>query len=240
MLKPQGIQFIKQQIKEIEEIKDLNITEEKFKKWQRKTEMILEKTLSTESKAYKDFNRLSFWATRIRMSGSVFPARIDAERYQKDIQEAKIILENILEENDLFGGEKDTATETLSTGEMNLKTLHPEIYKKCYSLYKKGEYTEAVEKSFKVVRDRLRDLTSHETGSKAFGEKNLHIRGAAARNVDKDFNEAVKFLTMSIDFFRNEKSHTSDAKIDDPIRAYEYLRLSSLAMNLLEDAEILK
>jgi hypothetical protein len=44
---------------------------------------------------------------------------------------------------------------------------------------------------------------------------------------------------MAIDRFRNEKSHTSDAEIDDPIRAYEYLRLSSLAMNLLEDAEIL-
>jgi len=44
---------------------------------------------------------------------------------------------------------------------------------------------------------------------------------------------------MAIDRFRNEKSHTSDAKIDDPTRAYEYLRLSSLAMNLLDGAEII-
>ena len=44
---------------------------------------------------------------------------------------------------------------------------------------------------------------------------------------------------MAIDRFRNEKSHTSDAKIDNPIRAYEYLRLSSLAMNLLDKTEIL-
>ncbi len=43
---------------------------------------------------------------------------------------------------------------------------------------------------------------------------------------------------MAIDRFRNEKSHISDAKIDDPIRAYEYLRLSSLAMNLLGQGEI--
>ena len=43
---------------------------------------------------------------------------------------------------------------------------------------------------------------------------------------------------MAIDYFRNEKSHTSDAKIDDPVRAYEYLRLSSLALNLLEGAEV--
>jgi CRP/FNR family transcriptional regulator, cyclic AMP receptor protein len=35
---------------------------------------------------------------------------------------------------------------------------------------------------------------------------------------------------MAIDRFRNEKSHTADGNISDPIRAYEYLRLSSLAM----------
>jgi uncharacterized protein (TIGR02391 family) len=121
----------------------------------------------------------------------------------------------------------------------DLVNLHPEIYTKCHELYVKGAYAEAVEKSFKVVRDRLRKLTGHETGSEAFGKGRLHIKGAVAPNVDKDFNEGVKFLTMAIDRFRNEKSHTSDAKIDDPTRAYEYLSLSSLAMNLLEDVEIL-
>ena len=120
-----------------------------------------------------------------------------------------------------------------------LKNMHPQIYSKCHELYEKRAYAEAVEKGFKVVRDRLRKLTGHETGAEAFGKGKLHIKGAAAANVDGDFNNAVKFLTMAIDQFRNEKSHTSDARIDDPIRAYEYLRLSSLAMNLLEDTEIL-
>ena len=122
----------------------------------------------------------------------------------------------------------------------NLSLLHPAIFSKCKSLFETGAYAEAVEKSFKVVRDRLRFLTTYETGSEAFGIRkgNLHIKGAAAPNVDKDFNEAVKFLTMSIDKFRNEKSHTSDAKISEPQRAYEYLCISSLAMHLLEGAEI--
>lgn len=120
----------------------------------------------------------------------------------------------------------------------DLSVLHHEIFSKCNSLFEKKEYPEAVEKSFKVVRDRLRALTGHETGSKAFGNTNLHIEGAAAQNVDGDFNEGVKFLTMAIDMFRNEKSHTSDAKIDDPQRAFEYLTLSSLAINLLDQAEM--
>lgn len=120
----------------------------------------------------------------------------------------------------------------------DLSLLHPDIYSKCQSLFEKGEYSEAAEKGFKVVRDRLRTLTNYETGAKAFGNTKLHIKGAVVSNVDYDFNEAVKFLTMSIDNFRNEKSHTSNAKIDDPQRAYEYLTLSSLAMNLLDHAEI--
>lgn len=120
----------------------------------------------------------------------------------------------------------------------DLSVLHPEIYIKCRSLFEKAEYSEAVEKGFKVVRDRLRKLTNYETGSEAFGKGKLHIKGAAAENVDYDFNEGVKFLTMAIDKFRNEKSHTSDAKIDNPQRAYEYITQSSLAMNLLDQAEI--
>ena len=55
--------------------------------------------------------------------------------------------------------------------------------------------------------------------------------------MDEDFQNGVKFLTMAIDRFRNEKSHTADGNISDPIRAYEYLRLSSLAMHFLEGAQ---
>ena len=121
----------------------------------------------------------------------------------------------------------------------SIRDLHIDIYNKCHKLYESKAYAEAVEKSFKIVRDRLRKLTGYETGSEAFGKGRLHILGASAQNVDEDFNEAVKFLTMAIDRFRNEKSHTSDAKIDDPVRAHEYLRISSLAMNLLDNSEIL-
>lgn len=120
----------------------------------------------------------------------------------------------------------------------DLSLLHKDIFSKCQRLFESGEYAEAVEKGFKVVRDRLRDLTGYETGSEAFGKGKFHIKGAAASNVDTDFNTGAKFLMMSIDMFRNEKSHSSNAKIDDPQQAYEYLTLSSLAMHLLDRSEI--
>ncbi|HTB49800.1 MAG TPA: TIGR02391 family protein [Solirubrobacteraceae bacterium] len=119
-----------------------------------------------------------------------------------------------------------------------LESLHPEIYSKCRKLYESGDYAEAVEKGFKIVRDRLRAITGYETGSEAFGKGSLYIDGAAASHVDDDFQNGVKFLAMAIDRFRNEKSHTADGNISDPIRAYEYLRLSSLAMHLLEGVQV--
>jgi len=135
-----------------------------------------------------------------------------------------------------FSGKKPTKKQ--SSVPSDLSMLHPEIFNKCQDPYEKGLYAEAVEKGFKIVRDKLRELTSYETGSEAFGKGKLHIKGASAPNVDNDFNNGVKFLTMAIDMFKNEKGHTSKAKIDDPKKAYEYLTLSSLAMNLLDQAEI--
>lgn len=116
--------------------------------------------------------------------------------------------------------------------------LHATVLEKCRGLFESGHYADAVERSFKVVRDRLRALTTHETGSEAFGKTRLHIKGAIAPHVDKDFNEGVRFLTMAIDKFRNEKSHTSESGIDSPAKALQYLVLSSLAMRLLDNGEI--
>ncbi|HXS05695.1 MAG TPA: TIGR02391 family protein [Rhizomicrobium sp.] len=65
--------------------------------------------------------------------------------------------------------------------------LHPAVVAKCWKLFEEQNYPEAVEKSFKVVRDRLRDLTTHETGSDAFGKGKLHLKGAVAPNADYDF-----------------------------------------------------
>ena len=115
--------------------------------------------------------------------------------------------------------------------------LHKAIVDRCWALFESGHYPEAVEMSFRVVRDRLRILTGHEKGSDAFGKGKLHIQGAIAAHTDSDFNEAVKFLTMAIDMFRNEKTHTSERTLTDPTSAFQYLVLSSLAMRLLDNAD---
>jgi uncharacterized protein (TIGR02391 family) len=117
--------------------------------------------------------------------------------------------------------------------------LHKAIIEKCEGRFMSGHYADAAEKSFAVVRDRLRELTSYEKGADAFGRGKLHIKGAIAPHVDEDFNQGVKFLTMAIDMFRNEKGHTSETGVNEPTKALQYLIMSSLAMRHLDNAEIL-
>ncbi|MFI5387723.1 MAG: TIGR02391 family protein [Fimbriimonadales bacterium] len=119
-----------------------------------------------------------------------------------------------------------------------LSLLHEQVRTKCRALIRPDTYGEAVEKSFKLVRARLRLLTGKERATDAFGTGRLRIGGAAAPYVEEDFNEGAKFLMMAIDRFRNEKSHTADAGMDDADRAYLYLALSSLALRLLDQAVV--
>jgi uncharacterized protein (TIGR02391 family) len=119
-----------------------------------------------------------------------------------------------------------------------LESLYPDIAKDCSKLFHEGNYPEAVEKGFKIVRDCLRKKTGEETIVKALGKNHIHFGGAADPAVDKDFQEGVKFLLMSIDFFRNEKAHIPTGNIDNPIHALEYLAMSSLAMRHLENIQV--
>jgi len=211
--------------------RDFGLGEERLTRWKKRAVAEISSSISEEEgRVLKEKELGSF------IMGE--PLR----NFQDEINFYDNYLQSLLEElasdpDFILGGAQKESNSTDMAD--NLKNLHPKIYSKCHKLYLDGAFAESAEKSFKVVRDRLRELTNYETGSEAFGKTNLHIKGAAAPNVDGDFNDGVKFLTMSVDRLRNEKSHTADAKIDDPVRAYEYLALSSLAMRFLDDAEIL-
>ena len=138
----------------------------------------------------------------------------------------------------LNGGVRESSKSAVRPG--TLDSLYPEIQAKWAGLYKNGNYPEAVEKGFKIVKDCLRKLTNFEKAHDAFGKGHLYIKGASADNVEDDFQKGVQFLLMAIDMFKNEKGHTSDSKIEDPVRAFEYLSLSSLALYLLDNSEVRK
>lgn len=115
-----------------------------------------------------------------------------------------------------------------------MERLHPTIADECSKLFESEHYPEAAIKGFMTVKERLRELTGYESSTDAFGKGGLHIDGASAEHVDPDFQQAAKFLLMSIDMFRNEGVHNKFGSATGSQRSYEFLALSSLAMNLLE------
>ena len=211
-------------IKEAEVLKDMDYESPKIAIWKKKAGTFVRTTYGED---YKDILDSSLQFPKM-IRGNAHGQQMHTDAMGRAVE----FLEGI--KNEPIQQPENHNT----TGAYHIRNLHKEISSKCSSLFEKEEYPEAVEKGFKVVRDKLRSLTSFETGSDAFGKGKLYIKGAAATHVEEDFNKGVQFLTMAIDRFRNEKAHTSDGNINEPQKAYEYLALCSLAMHHLDNAEI--
>jgi len=232
-----AITLFKAQIEKIPAIEKLHRKDTEVQKWDHFTKSLIEKAFGEGTLKLKDFQRARHGSGVFLFAGDYTSEAEYQEEFRKHLKSCKALLETFVEELEVFGDDPPHDLEESRGATDDFLHIHPEIRKKCYSLYTNKSYAEAVEKSFKIVKDRLRTLTGYESGSGAFGAGKLRLKGASADNVEDDFNKAAQFLMMAIDMFRNEKSHTSDANIEDPIRAYQYLAMSSLALSLLENPE---
>lgn len=112
--------------------------------------------------------------------------------------------------------------------------INEDILKHVKTLLETGHYFNAVEESYKIVREKLKTITGKEKAHEAFKEDNYTlIFGHEAKDeVEKDFFEGVKFLHMAIQKLRNEKAHTPANEIDENL-AIHYIVLASLAYDLI-------
>ncbi len=112
--------------------------------------------------------------------------------------------------------------------------IRPEIYGHIKRYLATQDYYHAVEESYKIVRQKLRELTGEEQAHKAFSESNIEkIFGHTPQDdTEKDFIEGVKFLNQAIQRFRNEKVHTPAKPLDKNL-AIHYISLASLAYELI-------
>jgi len=131
-----------------------------------------------------------------------------------------------------------THNTTIRGNTVNIQ-LHPSIYNHVKRNVENGDYFHAVEEAYKVVRERLKELTGEEQAHKAFAESNYKkIFGSSPQNgIEKDFFEAVKYLNMSIQKFRNEKAHSLAYELNENL-ALHYLTLASLALDLISRNDI--
>lgn len=122
---------------------------------------------------------------------------------------------------------------TFKDGNINIE-LQKDIFDHVQKLLNDKHYFNAVEEAYKIVRQKLKEITGKEKATDAFSNSNYEkIFGHQPRNdAEKDFFEGVKFLHMSIQFLRNEKAHTPARDLDKNL-AIHYISLASLAYDLI-------
>ncbi|MDR7381723.1 TIGR02391 family protein [Promicromonospora iranensis] len=112
--------------------------------------------------------------------------------------------------------------------------IHEDIYGHIKRYLDTEDYFHAVEESYKVVREKLREITGSEKATDAVRQANFEklFGHQPANDAESDFFDGVKYLNMAIQFLRNEKAHTLATAVE-PNLAIHYISLASLAYDLI-------
>ena len=133
----------------------------------------------------------------------------------------------------------ETSTASIASDVISMK-IRQEIYSHISSFIDSRHYYTAIEESYKVVREKLKEITTEEAASAVFGENALNekywgdIFGEVPEKgtPEHDFMRGTGYMHMAVQYLRNEKSHTKAAEIDKNL-ALHYISLASLAYDLI-------
>jgi len=132
-----------------------------------------------------------------------------------------------------------TTEATVSLNKISTE-IHEDIYNHISQYLDIGDYFHAVDESYKVVREKLRDLTGKEKASDVFNSsaqneahyQALFGRAKAADAAQADFFRGVGYLHLGVQHLRNEEAHTMATPLE-PNLALHYISLASLAYDLI-------
>lgn len=118
--------------------------------------------------------------------------------------------------------------------------IHEDIYSHIERYLASGDYFHAVEEAYKVVRERLRELTGYERSTDIFNssaQSDKHYaalfgKSTPSNPAEGDFFRGIGYLHLGIQFLRNEKAH-SLATFLEPNLAIHYISLASLTYDLI-------
>ncbi|MBU8830558.1 TIGR02391 family protein [Mycolicibacterium goodii] len=118
--------------------------------------------------------------------------------------------------------------------------IHEDIYAHIGQYLAAKDYYHAVEESYKLVREKLRDITGKEKASDVFNnsaQNTAHYQAlfgkvAPTTDTEADFFRGIGYLHLGVQHLRNEKAHTPASSLD-PNLAIHYIALASLAYDLI-------
>lgn len=136
-------------------------------------------------------------------------------------------------------------TSAISVGRSITLEIREEIYNHIKNYLENEDYFHAVEEAYKVVREKLREITNKEKASDIFNmnaesdryHEVIFGKKAVSGSAEADFFRGVGYLNLAIQFLRNEKSHSLATTLDKNL-AIHYISLASLAYDLISRKEI--
>jgi hypothetical protein len=125
--------------------------------------------------------------------------------------------------------------------EAQVAGLHEKLRDIPGKLYVQGHHIEAVQQSFIMTKETLRDISGYESATDAIGLGGLHFVGRRGEHVDGMYQNAAKFTLMSVDNMRNVEMHSIPHDEDRTAEyAYPRMMVCSLALGFLDNTEIRK
>lgn len=132
-----------------------------------------------------------------------------------------------------------TTEATVSASRIAIE-IHEDLYGHIGQYLANGDYFHAVEESYKLVREKLREITGSEKASDVFNNsaanerhyKELFGKQKPSSAAEADFFRGIGYLHLGVQHLRNEKAHTPATPLD-PNLAIHYVALASLAYDLI-------
>lgn len=161
----------------------------------------------------------------------------------KDDLESGIVSSQRPHRNSSEYSDYDISKATITSNVVSVQ-LNDAVFSHIKKYLENDDYFHAVEESYKVVREKLREITNKEKATDIFNmnaeNRKYHekIFGEVAEedSPEEDFYRGVGYLNLSIQFLRNEKSHTLATTLDKNL-ALHYISLASLAYDLISGNE---
>ena len=123
--------------------------------------------------------------------------------------------------------------------------INKDVYAHIKQYLDSEDYFHAVDEAYKLVREKLREVTGNEKATDVFNMNaenktyytQLFGKTDGSTQAEKDFFRGVGYLNLTIQFLRNEKAHSLATQLDRNL-AIHYISLSSLAYDLITRSEV--
>lgn len=205
----------------------------KYSLWQQKAEKLIQE-VSPE--------RLHIFQEEMIIGIYVSDEHYMADLVRKTWACGKVVLEAIREE--LIENEGNRVIQDIHIQYQ----LHPEIHRVSGGLFNDAHYSQAIFEACKRLEEELKRAAAQIGRSDLIKFDDIvnqlmgcdKVRAAIIAfnsqfsDAEMDEQKGFMFLFKGVVAIRNHKGHTSGIKIDDELRAFEYLALCSLLMRLLD------